>query len=409
MKSNKQRTLVSLILAVVLAAAIAIGVWFGISSKYSIFNLDTSMESQKTLTVTVNQYGYNTKLDKIEAECEKVLNKFNVAYEMKGKMTGDESEIVYVFDAKTDLSAAETALEAAFQTATNKDGVLEGLDITVATSSVAVEANIAQNYVLRAAIAGAVLLVLAFVYVSFRYKVGAGLLTAICGLLGAAVTTAVVVLARIPVTVSVSYVIVVSAMLSMVTTLLTLNKARINQQSNENADASAEDQVAASVACKEILALTVLGGVSLILVGAIATTAVRWFAIMALIGLVVSAVIGLFFAPAWYVLVKKVSMNKAASKKEYKGAKKTSKKEKKTYAPAKKEAVKETAPVAEEAVEEVNEEVEEAPVAEEPAEEVAEEVEATEETVEENVEEAPVEETAEEVAEEEKPATADEE
>ncbi len=389
-KTVKQKTLFSVIIAVILAAAIGIGIWFGVSAKYSIFNTSVTMESQKTLTITVDQFGYNNNLEELETECEKLFGNLNYAYEMKGQMTGDESELVYVFESNADLTNAKAAVEAYFKAATvQKDGVFEGMYITVSTNSEVIKANIAQDYLLRAAIAGAVMLVLAFVYVSLRYRVSVGALTVISGILGGALTTAIVILARIPVSVSVSYAIVVAALLAMVATLLTMSKARLNQASESEMEKSAEDQVVSAIAGKEICAMTVLGGVAIIFMGALATTAVRWFAIVALIGLLVSAFIGLFCVPAWYLPMKKAADKKAASKSEYQGAKKTSKKVKKAFVAAKKAAPVEEAPVEAAPAEET---VEETPVEE--AEEVNEEVEATEE-----VEEAPAEEAAEEVAE----------
>ena len=376
-KTVKQRTLFSVIIAVILAAAVAIGVWFGISAKHSIFNTSITMEPQKTLTVTLNQYAYNSKLETIEADCEKLLANYDVAYDMKGQMSGDESEIVFVFKSDANLSVVKGAMQTYFDTATaDSNNVYYGLDITVASNSEFVAANMAKDYIVRGAIASAVFIVLAFAYMAWRYKVGVSLLVTLCNVLGVLLTTAIVILARIPVTVSVSYVMAVSAMLTTVVTLMTMSKLRLNAKSESEAEKSAEEQVVSAIAVKEICAMTALGGVSLVLVGAIATSAVRWFAVVALIALLVSAFIGLFYAPALYLPMKEAADKKPA-KKDYQGAKKTSKKEKKVYAPAKKEAVA-AAPVA-------------APVEE--AEEVAEE--APVEETEEVVEEAPVEEVTE--------------
>ena len=387
-KTVKQKTLFSVIIAVILAAAIGIGIWFGVSAKHSIFNTSVTMESQKTLTITVDQFGYNNNLETLEEECEKLFGNLDYAYEMKGKMTGDESELVYVFEAGADLTNVKAAMEAYFKTATVTGGAFDGMYITVSTNSEAIQANIAQDYILRAAIAGAVMLVLAFAYVSLRFRVSVGALTVLSGILGAALTAAIVMFARIPVSVSVSYVFVVAALLSMIATLLTMSKARLNQASESEMEKSAEEQVVSAIAGKEICAMTVLGGVAIVFMGALATTAVRWFAVVALIGLLVSAFIGLFCVPAWYLPMKKAADKKAANKSTYHGAKKTSKKEKKAFVAAKKAAPVEApveAPAAEveeaPAEEVANEEVEEAPV---------------EEAVAEETEEAPVEEAVEE-------------
>ena len=144
--------------------------------------------------------------------------------------------------------------------------------------------------------------------------------------------------------------------------------------------------------------LTAILGGALVLVGILATVSTRWFAIAALIATLVAAVIGLVYAPAWYLFSKNCCKAESKNKSGYIGA--ASKKAKAEVKAA--EVVAPVAPVAtapvvekeevEEAVEET-EEIEE--VAEEAIEEVEEAVEETEE-VEEVVEEA-TEETAEEI------------
>ena len=186
------------------------------------------------------------------------------------------------------------------------------------------------------------------------------------------VTGAIVILARIPVTASVVYAIMASAIVTIVTTLFTFNKLRDTLKSEEKSS-DAEELVASSIATKEIVIFTAILGGAILLVCIPAGVSAAWFALSAFIGVLVAAFIGLMFAPALYLPVQ-VAMNaKAASmtKHGYKGAKK---------------AEKAIAPQAVEVKAEVKEEVAEpAPVEEAPAEESVEEV--TEEVVEEPVEE----------------------
>lgn len=384
-KTVKKTTLLSIILAVILAAAIVVGIVCGVQG-YGVFNQSALLKDSKTLTVSVNQGVYLTKLEDVEDYCEEAFEDLDIAYEIKGEMTGDESEIVYVFDSKTsetDLAEAKKALEDKFAALVDpENGEWKGSFITVAANSEEAVKVLAKNYVLRGVIAGVVLAVLVFAYVALRYRLNMGILAAVCILLGVALTAAIAILTRIPVTASVTYVLAVSGLLSAVMTLLTLNKIRANSKA-ENAEQSAEDSAISSIATKEILLFTVLGGAALVIVGAVATAGVRWFAVLALIALLVSAFMGLVYAPSLYIPLKKAA-DKKPVKDAYVGAKKTSSKVKKLF--AKKEAEVKEEPTAEEApVEETPAEAEEAPVEE-----------AAEATAEENAEEASAERSVEE-------------
>ena len=390
-KTAKKTTILSIIVAVVLAAAIVVGILCGV--KGSVFNTSAQMKDSKTITISMNQYAYSTKLDEVEAVCESAFGKLDVQYELKGEMSGDESEIVYVFNSSADLTNVKATLE----TKLAEKAEAWGAFITVSSNSEEAVSVLARHYTLRALIAGAVIAVLVFAYVSLRYKLGVGIVTAVATVLGMALTASVAILARIPVTSSIAYVIAVAGLLSAVTTLLTMNKLRANLKKEGANELSVEDLVVDSIATKEIGLLTAFAGGAFVLTGVLAASNVRWFAILSLIGMLVAAFIGLLYAPAMYIPVKKIADKRPDRNVTYKGAKKTSTKVKKQYVKA---APVEEAPV-EEAAEEV---VEEAPV-EEVAEEAAVEEAPVEEAVEEVAEEPAVEEVVEEAPVEEAPAT----
>lgn len=391
-KTVKKVTILSIVLAVILAAATLIGILFG-------FNNSIAMEDSKSVTVSINQYAYNTMLDDVKDDCSAAFKGLDIEYVMQGEMSGDESEIVYVFDKKVKaekIGAAYVALKTVFAEKTAAGGAWEGTFISVTYGNEELATAIADEYVVRGVIASVVLLVFAFVYVSIRYKLNVGALTALCTLLGMLLTTAIIVLTRIPVTLSVTYVLIGAALLSAVTSMMTFNKIRANKKNNEEG-ASAEETVTAGIAVNEILLLTACFGIALLVVGIVATAAIRWFALSALVAVLVSAFIGLMYAPALYLPIKKAADKKPARPGAYQGAKRTSKKVKKAVAAQ----AEETAAPAAEPVEPTEE------VAEEPVEEVvpveetveAEEVVETEEVVEEATEEVavgPVEEATEE-------------
>ena len=399
----KKGTLWSVLVVIVLVAASVVCALLGV-------NKSASMKDVNTLTVSMNRYVYTMKLDVVEDACEKGFGGNKAAYQIEGDMSGDNCEIVYVFKSDINLTNIKKNVENNLNAMTKPGAALEGSFINVTTGSEVVLASVAKGTAVRAAIALAVFAVLALVYTSIRYHVGAGIVAAIATVLGSALTTAIILLARIPVTTSVIYVGAIGALLSAAFALLTLAKIRL-----VNSD-DAVEAVASGVATKEINTFSILAIVSLIaiavasFIGAGAISTVVWFAAMAGIAVVVAWFMGIVYVPALYLPFKKKAIAKSADNGEYKGAVKTSTREKKVYqqkkaapAPAPvKEEVKEE-PVEEASAEEVEETVEdilaedeEAPVEEAPAEEVEAPVEETPvEEVEAPVEEAPAEEVSE--------------
>ncbi len=350
-KAVKKSGLISIVVAAILAAAVIVAVICGVTGN-GVFNSSKLLKDCQTITVTVDQTTYATKLDEVEEICEDAFDGLKISYTLKGEMSGADNELVYVFDKDEDLSEEKKALEDAFDVLVK--GEWNGSFITVSANAEATKAVLAKNYVLRGVLAGVAMMAAVFAYICLRYRFGLGLLALRCMLVGTVLSAMLIALFRIPVTASVSYVFAVAALLSALTTVFVLNKFR--------ADKDTED-----FANEDVLVFTALGGAALVIVGAVATGGVRWFALAALIALVVAAFIGLIYAPARCLEWKAVADSKPV-KGAYVGAKKTSAKEKK--APVQAEVAEE--PVAETVEEPVEEEVQETP-AEEPAEDSAEE------------------------------------
>ena len=371
-KVIKKGTLLSILLAVIVVAATVIGILFG-------FNPVATVADGKKVTISVEQYIYQTEEAKadIKAACDEAFKNNNVLYVSDADFGGD-GEFLYAFKADENIDEAVKALQDKFADWTKEDSDKYPTNsIIVSASNEKVVVATAEGAVVRAAIAGVVLAVLAFAYVAIRYNWRAGIVAAISVAASMLVTGAIVILARIPVTASVVYAIMASAIVTIVTTLFTFNKLRDTLKSEEKSS-DAEELVASSIATKEIVIFTAILGAAILLVCIPAGVSAAWFALSAFIGVLVAAFIGLMFAPALYLPVQ-VAMNaKAASttKHGYKGAKKAEK----AVAPQEevkaevKEEVAAPAPVeeapAEESVEEVTEEV-----VEEPVEEIVEETE----------------------------------
>ena len=383
-KSCKKATLITVILTVILAAAVVIGAMFG-------FNKGAAVGNNKSLTVSMDQIAYETDMfDDVKAECEKVFNGASVKYEIDGKMDGYDREIVFVFDSEADVTAMQNALRARFDELTKEGAQWYGYEFDVMGSAETTVDFVAEGYVLRAIIAGVVFAVLALVYAWIRFKWTGGLVAMLCTFFAMAGTAAIVVLVRIPVTASTLYAVMVSAFFAVTAALLNLNKAK-----------AATEEDSCTVAKGAILTLSLVSAAAILLAGGLSGMANLWFAVACVVGIAVAAFLGLAYAPAVYASLAPVAAAKEAAKDKfsYKGAKKTSTKVKKTVAApveeaeevaeveetpcsgccasCEKEEVEET--VEEETVEEVEETVEETA---EPVEEVAEEAVETEEAAE---------------------------
>ncbi len=363
-KTVKRAGIMSIVLATLLIAAFLIAHFFGL-------NYSATVHNTKTFTVK-GGYFTDAQVEQIDDICKAEFKTagVDVNYTIDAGRNGVDSELVYYFDYGTNLSEAEKAIDAIFAEKLSADGEWAGLFITTESDSGIVGRPIAWATVFRAVGAIALFAVLGFAYTSIRYGLSKGILTGASTVIGAITSATLTLLFRLPITVSSFYAIAVSALLTTVFVVFNLNKLRANTKSGEYADKSAEETVVASTAVKEILGFAITLGVALVLVGAIATTSTRWFALTAFMGLIAATFVGLIFAPALYLPLKKIADKRPVRTNKYKGAEKTSTRIKKIFQKKKKETESVEAPV-------------ETPV-EEPVASVA------EETTEEVVEETPV-------------------
>ena len=373
-KSIKKVDILASIFIVILSIAIVVGALCG-AKGLGVFNKASSLKDVKTVSVSMSKV---VNAEDVKDICETVFKSEGVSYEsvITSVMTGDNNEVVYAFSYETEgLDAVKAALEEAF-----KGETWEGKFISVLVRSEKVQSVLPEGYALRGIIAGVVLAVLTLAYVAVRYGWRKGIVAGLNTLLGILLTASVFIITRIPTTNSVIYVLAVSGLLTAAMTVIAFNKIRENEAVESEEAVSAEEFVSSSIAVKEILTFAAFVGAGILLTGVIATTGARMFAILSLIGLAVSVMLALVFAPGVYVPLK-AAKDAIVDKNAYVGAEKTSTKIKKFFEKKFAKPVEEVAEVAEEeAAEEVVEEATEE-VVEEAAEEVVEEVveEATEE------------------------------
>ncbi len=389
-KTVKKTALWSVLIAIVLAAAIVVCALFG-------FNKSLALDDNKTVTVSMNRYAYDEIGEEIETDCENVLKTMDAEYEyiVKGTMGGDSCEYVLVFNSRVAATECAEKLQTHFDGKTNVGGVWDGYEITVTASNDVAVSVIAEHFVLRACIAGGVLAIVVLAYVAIRYKrFSIGLTAGVSTLLGMLLTAGVLILTRIPATENTAAIIAVSGLLTAAAVALTYGK--ISAAKAENSEASNEETVANAIPVKEIVCL---GGIlifAMLIVGILGKSSAAWVATSAIVAVIASAFVALFFAPAAYLSVKNAADQKPV-KDAYVGAKKTSNKQKKIKA-ALEELPVETPKKEEKAVEETPVQEEEPATVEETVEASAEESEEETPAVEEaaSVEEEAAEEKIEE-------------
>ena len=315
-KTANKGLLLSVILAVVFAISIVITAVFGVS-------YGATLSDANTLTVTVNKTFYTSHEDDIKAVCQAEFSKQGISssYSMSS-LIGDDRELVYVFSAGEEtqkkVNDAKAALKTTFENKTDKtNGAWKDyvVFITVTSASEDLLAQWPVSYVVRASIAVAVIAALAFVYTLIRYGLQAGAVAGIATFVGGVLSTAVVLLTRMPVTNSTLYIAAIAAIVTAMLTLLTMNKVRTNLQANSQL--SAQELAENSVATKEILSFAVVTAVALVLIGAVATWATRWFALAALVALIVVTAVALLYVPALYVMFKGAADRKALENATY--------------------------------------------------------------------------------------------
>ena len=305
------------ILSIVTAAIVALGLVF-----LFVFGYPTNATNSDvtTLTVRVNQYAYTQHLEEIEDVAENFFATKGLKYEydLNAEMYGDESEIVYVFDKDTAIS--ETVideLQAAFNalTANESEHVLAGSIVNVSSNSERALDRLPGDVLVRLVIAAGVFAVLACLYVTLRHHYVSGLTLFVSLSVGVALTSALVLITRMPITGNLLYTLFFNLLFTAVCTMFTLNKVRKAQKDDKKVDA--ETLIKSSVAVEQVLGFAAANVVALVLFGAIATSAVRWFAAISLLSVVAGVFASLFLAPALYMLVKKYSDAKDAERARY--------------------------------------------------------------------------------------------
>ena len=174
-----------------------------------------------------------------------------------------------------------------------------------------------DEYLLRTVLAGVLFGILAGGYVILRHNFAAGFSLALTMCLSAGLTSAVCVLTRLPISISIVYVLFFDLLFTAIATMFTYNKIYDAGKTDEGKKMSTEELVVSNLANKSIVIFAIAVAIALVVVGAIATHTVRMFCIFALIAAISGTFASLFFAPASYLFFKKITDKKAEAKARY--------------------------------------------------------------------------------------------
>ena len=200
-------------------------------------------------------------------------------------------------------------------TATDNDSPLAGSSVKVSANAEKSLDRLPEKGLIRTVIAAAAFAVLACLYLAVRHNYASGATMFVALGVSAALTCALVLASRMPITGNLLYVLFFNLLFTAVCTMFTLNNARKAQKEDKKIDA--ETLVNSSVAVWQVLMFAVAMVVALVLLGAIATSAVRWTAAIALLSVVAGVYASLFVAPTMYLIVKKFADSKDAQRARY--------------------------------------------------------------------------------------------
>jgi len=285
----------------------------------------------KTLTVSVPmaETFYEDEQANIENACEKAFADagLKVLDSYTGEIGTMDHEIVYVFEKTADLSAVVTALESSLETYETRYGA----EIMLSVNTQHVMAYLpggTLNFVLRDGIAAVVFAVLAFAYVSLRYKLWNGIL-AFASVAGAAMITIGLTAATfIPFTGSTIFATYLAMFAALALNVLFASNNR--KAEKDGADMTSAEALAEAVPVCEALKLGIGMLAMALIVGVIGLFAAEnfvWFALVMVYAVVAAVYSTLFLVPSLFLVIRKIfaKMEAERSRYDYKKGKKSKK------------------------------------------------------------------------------------
>lgn len=303
----------------ILIAGIVIAAIFGL-------NVAPEYDAEKTLKIHVNSYYSDARAEAVENVCGKVLSDKSVdeSYvRVQRSTSANDYTIVYSFkgdfsDDKLEEVRGEAAAKLA--EAMQGDGALKGLDedlVSVSVSSLSVYTAFSKGFVLRACIAGGVLLIAAFVYAALRHKLAAGVIAAAISFVSLALTAALTAILRIPVSSTCANALFLAEALGAVFGVVVAGKMHAAETSEENEGLTAKEIVAKEMPEKSLFVAAAATLLGFVIIGAAGISPVQRLAVIAIFGVLSAYFTAGILFPAIYPPIFERLQKKRAEKRRY--------------------------------------------------------------------------------------------
>ena len=276
---------------------------------------DARIGTTLTVNVPMAETFYEDEQANIEAACEQAFS--NAGLKVIDSYTGEigtmSHEIVYVFANGTDVSAVATALDESLD--------YDYCDITTMVNTQQVLAYLPGGIVtfaLRDAVAALVFAVVAFAYVSLRFKLWNGILAAVAMAGSAMITIGLTAVTFIPFTGSTVYTVYLAMLMAAVLSVIFASANRKAEKAGEQLT-TAESIVDVIPVCETIkLGVAMLAmAVIVLVIGLIAATNFAWFALGMVYATVAAAFSAIMLVPSVFLVLRAIFAKKEAEKARY--------------------------------------------------------------------------------------------
>ena len=280
---------------------------------------DTRIGTTLTVSVPMAETFYEGEQANIEATCEKAFADagLKVIDSYTGEIGTMSHEIVYVFENGTDLSAVATSLQTSLRAA-YADKYCEFTTAVNQQTLLAYLPGGTVAFVLRDAIAAVVFAVVAFAYVSLRFKLWNGILAAAAMTASAMITIGLTAVTFVPFTGSTIYTVYLAMLIAAVLSVIFASANR--KAEKDGADLTTPETLAEVIPVCETVKLGVAMlamAVVVLVIGLIAATNFAWFAIGTVFATVAAAFSAVILVPSLFIVIRKIFAKKEAEKARY--------------------------------------------------------------------------------------------
>lgn len=285
------------------------------------WNIAPAYDSGVTVKISVNSYYTDERVDALQGICKKEFSLSNISpdyVKTERRTTANNYAVVYSFgggETKTFDAACEKIRVNIKEAAAESDSALNGLEdfVFVSYEVKTAQTTRSSHFILRACIAGGVLLIATFIYVSLRYKIAAGITATAIALVTLGLTASVAVIARIPVSSTCANALFLSLLLGAIFGVVAAGKMHAAEKDEENAELSSAELVVKGMPEKTLIVLSAAIALGILLIGAMGTAPVQWLSLITFIGLACALfTAGILFPAIYPPVLTKLRVARAA-------------------------------------------------------------------------------------------------